>query len=113
MEALLPAMLEQVASSTRAHGQAAEHAMRENAERATRGVQMAAERSQALFREIAGQGPQKTLRRGFAVVRSADGEAVTSAADVQPGSAVKVDLHDGTVGAVVESVIQTTQEGGA
>ncbi|MGN6826416.1 exodeoxyribonuclease VII large subunit [Paucibacter sp. M5-1] len=113
VEALLPAVLEQASSGTRTQGQAAERLMRETAERATRGVDVAAERSQALFREIAGQGPQKTLRRGFAVVRSSAGEAVTSAATVQPGAAVQVDLHDGTVRAVVETVTQTTQEGGA
>ncbi|WP_416761847.1 exodeoxyribonuclease VII large subunit [Roseateles sp. So40a] len=113
VDALLPAVLEQAASSTRSQGQAAERLMRETAERSTRGVDIAAERSQALFREIAGQGPQKTLRRGFAVVRSSDGEAVTSVETVQPGAAIQVDLHDGTVRAVVETVTQTTQEGGA
>jgi exodeoxyribonuclease VII large subunit len=95
------------------HGQAAERLMHETAERATRGVDVAAERSQALFREIAGQGPQKTLRRGFAMVRSSDGEAVTSAATVQPGTAVHVELHDGSVQTVVTTVASTTQEGGA
>ncbi|ANH70175.1 hypothetical protein ABE85_02010 [Mitsuaria sp. 7] len=113
VDALLPAVLEQAASSTRTQGQAAERLMRETAERSTRGVDIAAERSQALFREIAGQGPQKTLRRGFAVVRSSGGEAVTSVETVQPGAAIQVDLHDGTVRAVVETVNQTTQEGGA
>ncbi|KQW43301.1 MULTISPECIES: exodeoxyribonuclease VII large subunit [unclassified Roseateles] len=113
VDALLPAVLEQVSSTNRAHGQAAERLMSATAERAARGVDMAAERSQALFREIAGQGPQKTLRRGFAVVRSSAGEAVTSVVTVQPGTAVQVDLHDGTVSAVVETVTQTTQGGGA
>jgi exodeoxyribonuclease VII large subunit len=113
VDALLPNVLEQVSSANRAHEHAADRLMRETAERATRGVDIAAERSQALFREIAGQGPQKTLRRGFAVVRSTAGDAVTSVASVQPGKAVQVDLHDGTVRAVVETVTKSTQEGGA
>ena len=113
VEALLPTVLKEVTSSTRTHGQAAERTMRETAERAKRGVNLATERSQALFREIAGQGPQKTLRRGFAVVRSIAGEAVTSVATVQPDAALQVDLHDGTVRAVVEAVTKSTQEGGA
>lgn len=112
MEAYLPIVLEQAASSTRSHRRAADRMMSETAERAIRSVDIAAERSQSMFREITGQGPQKTLRRGFAVVRSKAGEAVTSVATAYPGMAVQIDLHDGTVQAVVEAITQSIKEGG-
>lgn len=57
--------------------------------------------SQALMREIAGQGPEKTLQRGFAMVRAAAGSAVTTAAEAERLSQVKIQFKDGTVAATV------------
>jgi len=114
MDAYLPIVLEQAATSTRSHRRAADRMMSETAERSIRSIDIAAERSQSMFREITGQGPQKTLRRGFAVVRSKAGEAVTSVTSVTtayPGMIVQIDLHDGTVRAVVDTVTQTVKEG--
>lgn len=51
----------------------------------------------ALFREIAGQGPEKTLGRGFAIIRNAEGNPVTSSAEVKPGAPLDIEFRDGHV----------------
>lgn len=76
----------------------------ETFERASRSVASASERSQALFREVAGQGPKKTLRRGFAVVRTEQGATLTTASAVKQGTRIEVNLHDGVVSAIAQSV---------
>ena len=61
-------------------------------------------RTESLFREIAGQGPQKTLSRGFAVVRQdTDGAPVTSAGQARAAGAVRLEFHDGAVGADIQN----------
>jgi exodeoxyribonuclease VII large subunit len=111
VEGLLPSVLQRAASQSRAARLNSDRAMQEAAERASRSLTTAAERSQALFREIAGQGPLKTLRRGFAVVRTTSGKAVTAAASVEQGATIHVDLHDGTVSAVVNAIIESKERG--
>jgi exodeoxyribonuclease VII large subunit len=111
VEGLLPSVLQHAASQSRAARLNSDRAMQEAAERASRSLTTAAERSQALFREIAGQGPLKTLRRGFAVVRTTSGKAVTAAASVEQGATIHVDLHDGTVSAVVNAIIESKERG--
>lgn len=54
-------------------------------------------RAEALVREVLGQGPDKTLGRGFAIVRAggAEGAAVTSAEQIEPGQVLDIQLRDG------------------
>lgn len=94
--------LERAAAKHLAAQQLTEQTLQFVADRARGGLSSQADRAEALFREIAGQGPQKTLRRGFAVVRSeGDGRTLTSIEKLTEGSHIRLDLHDGSVGAVV------------
>ena len=106
----LPLVLERASTRAQTAKRGFEQAMRETVERASNSVLVASDRSKALFREIAGQGPQKTLNRGFAVVRSPDGRTVTAATAVTSGERIEVKLHDGVVGAVVDSVARDNQK---
>lgn len=94
--------LERAVAKHLAAQQLAEQTLQFVADRARGGLSSQADRAEALFREIAGQGPQKTLRRGFAVVRSeGDGRTLTTIKGLAEGSHIRLDLHDGSVGAVV------------
>ena len=91
----------------KAHGQVArsrealQAGLRAVEQDARRSVRNARTGSEALIREISGQGPQKTLGRGFAMIQADDGKTIVSAADAQPGAAMKVSFHDGAVNARV------------
>lgn len=62
-----------------------------------RSIANARHNSTALFREIAGQGPEKTLERGFAIVRNEQGQAVTSAAEIQSEQPIQIQFKDGRI----------------
>lgn len=49
----------------------------------------------ALMRSAVGLSPERTLGRGYAVVRGPGGQAVTRAAQVQPGDCLTLQLADG------------------
>lgn len=101
---LAPDILSRAAGALRSAKSDAHTVILETFERASRSVASASERSQALFREVAGQGPKKTLRRGFAVVRTEQGGTLTTATAIKQGSRIEVNLHDGVVSAIAQTV---------
>jgi len=48
--------------------------------------------------------PQRLLRRGFSLVRKADGSLLRSVSQSQKGNALRLELVDGKIEAVVEQV---------
>lgn len=55
--------------------------------------------------------PKATLERGYAIVVDADGHAVDSASEVEPGQSLLAYLHDGQLSLTVDDV--TVREEGA
>lgn len=52
-------------------------------------------------RALAAVSPRDTLARGYAIVQSANGHALTDAADAAPGDDLTIHLHRGKLGATV------------
>ncbi len=73
--------------------------------RLRRAPALAVERKRGALESAAGKlralSPKATLERGYAIVRT-DNKIVLSAASVEAGSRVSVELHDGSFGARVE-----------
>jgi exodeoxyribonuclease VII large subunit len=76
-------------------------------ERLRRAPALSVERKRAALEATAGRlavlSPLKTLKRGYAIVRT-ESHVVASAADVEPGTRVDVQLAEGAFGARVEDV---------
>jgi exodeoxyribonuclease VII large subunit len=53
---------------------------------------------------LAALSPQRLLQRGFALVRGSDGRVLRSVAQVQPGLSLQLELADGTIEAVAQSI---------
>ena len=49
--------------------------------------------------------PSRVLARGYALLRDADGHALSSVGQLQPGQAVRATLQDGDAGLEVRSVL--------
>lgn len=69
---------------------------------ATRMLQPCIEHVERLGRLLDGLSFQRVLERGFALVRTRSGEPVTAAAAVEPGAALSIAFHDGTVAATAD-----------
>ena len=78
----------------------------ERAERLKRGARAGLERADGRLRRSSGVlavlSPRATVARGYAIVRAADGSVVASAAALEPGDRVAVEMRDATVAARVE-----------
>ncbi len=92
---------------------AAERRLAESAARPERGARRVADLAGALVRVAAARldghasrarllDPQRTLERGYSITRGARGEALRSAAGVEPGERLSTRLASGTVWSIVE-----------
>jgi exodeoxyribonuclease VII large subunit len=75
-----------------------ERAVRSRLRQETTGVEHALARVRAM-------SPKATLERGYAIVVDADGRAVDSAGEVQPGQPLLAYLHDGQLRVDVREVV--------
>ncbi|MGA0162116.1 MAG: exodeoxyribonuclease VII large subunit, partial [Vulcanococcus sp.] len=62
------------------------------------------ERLQQRLQLLEALSPQRLLRRGFSLVRRADGSLLRSVSQSQAGDALRLELVDGKIEAVVEQV---------
>ncbi|MFC5848544.1 exodeoxyribonuclease VII large subunit [Deinococcus petrolearius] len=69
---------------------------------ARRATDRAALEVDALMRQALGLTPARTLARGYALVRGAGGEVVTRAAGLAPGTPLRLEFADGTLGVRVD-----------
>ena len=53
--------------------------------------------------ELSAVSPVATLARGFAIVRDAEGRLIRSVSQTRPGTAITIQLGDGSFGAQVTS----------
>ena len=57
---------------------------------------------QSLLKTLRAHDPERTLERGYALVTDRHGEPLTSAADLRTAAELRLRMHDGSVGAIVQ-----------
>jgi exodeoxyribonuclease VII large subunit len=80
--------------------------LREQTSRVENGVRQwhrsLSERLAASMRLLSSLDPKAVLSRGYAIIRNAAGKGIVTVADARPGSAIRVLLQDGEVGARID-----------
>jgi exodeoxyribonuclease VII large subunit len=80
--------------------------LRDRAERAMRGrLQHEASGVEHALARVRAMSPKATLERGYAIVVDAEGHAVDSAGEVEPGQPLLAYLHDGQLKVDVREVV--------